>query len=164
VADLDRLLTRIDKRVAAAQTDLRVGGRAAEWDFKLNAPPDRAEAMEQLIKAGRDATRVATDLMRQAAPALADSYDRHFVGLASKAFDKWPVRTGYSKASIDVTLTQTSPTEVTGALRVRAPYAGYIRWRGSQRYGEVLRQLILEPSDAAVDAMLRDAADDLDLG
>ena len=164
MADLDRLLSRIDKRVAAAQTDLRVTGRAQEWDFKLGAPPSRAEAMDQLIKAGRDATRVATDLMRQAAPALAASYDKHFVGIASKAFDKWPVRTGYSKASIDVTLTQTSPTEVTGALRVRAPYAGYIRWNKSQRYGEVLRQLILEPSDAAIEAMLRDAADDLNLG
>lgn len=66
-------------------------------------------------------------MINDLAPMLMSAYDLHFSTFARRAYDRWPVDTGLSKAMLELRYeTYNDATELRAKLVSRAPYTPYI--------------------------------------
>lgn len=115
---------------------------------------------QALITVDPSHSLIVLDLIERIAPSLARAYERHMGDIAQAAFRDWPVRSGLSKSLLTLEYTTTGGgTRFVGRLRNRAPYAWFIRYTGSGRYGEVVEDLVFAPGLRAAGRILADAGD-----
>jgi hypothetical protein len=96
--------------------------------------------------------RRLADMMAIAAPGFAAALNKHFVPVAERAFDAWPVDSGLSKASLSLEYTFQGDDTMSATLRNTAPYAGFIN------RGEQAQQLIILPGEFAAIEMAEELA------
>ncbi len=92
---------------------------------------------------------IVLGLMARAAPAVAEAYNRHLVPAMRRAFDDWPVKSGFSKSllALEIGISGDGST-FTASMIARAPYSGFID------RGKVVRELIFKPGAEAAEAMV----------
>ena len=111
---------------------------------------------QSLVKVDTNVQRLALRWIEGVAPRTADVFNRYFVPIAAKAFDRWPVDTGLSKSLIGLAFSIGENNEsFTGTLTCKAPYAYFIN------RGRDVEDLIFQPGQAASEEMARALADDL---
>jgi len=115
---------------------------------------------DALVQVDPDLQMHVLGLIEQIAPVLGRAYDVHLGKLAQDAFRLWPVRSGLSKSLLSLEYTTShGGIRFIGRVRNRAPYAYFIRYSGSGRYGEVARDLVFDPGETAAIRILRDAGE-----
>lgn len=86
--------------------------------------------------------------MAKAAPAVATAINEEFLPVARRAFNEWPVRTGFSKSQLDLSVgVRGDGKAITVSLVNNAPYAGLIN------RGDTAEKLIFQAGEEAADRM-----------
>lgn len=101
------------------------------------------------------------DAIQMTAPAVTARIDEHLGALAQNAFDRWPVKTGFSKAMVFLEYKVPGPDKLVTSIGCGAWYAFYIKARKLNRK-QPWRELILKPVDQALLDVSKDIAVDLE--
>jgi hypothetical protein len=145
--------------IGAAIAAARTQGTVA--DLRLARPQSSpTEPADQLVRAGDTADKLVARLLANAGPAIGGAFERHLTALAVDAVAKWPVRTGTSRAGLNLRLTK-SGSDIVGVVSNDVPYARFIRFRGGQPYGTVALELLFKPAADLGARIAADAAPDL---
>ena len=117
----------------------KVGGKRAAWsivaietrwalraDHYLRRLPQVRAAVAFNSSAMNAAIR---ENLERVGPELAASFDEHLPAVADLAFKSWPVKSGYSKGSINLYYREDGDGKFAGGIAVTAPYATLIQGR-----------------------------------
>jgi len=127
----------------------------ARWALRANmARGGGSSAIDALVQVDPNFHRTIAALVERVAPTVAAAYNQHLGKVASKAFDKWPVKTGLSKSLLSLEY-EVAPdgSTLTGSLRSLAPYSLFID------RSRLARNLIWNAGDRAAAAMAETIAD-----
>lgn len=124
-------------------------------------------ARDEAITVDQRITEVLAGILRRAAPAIADAFDRHLVPVAERAFRNWPVDTGLSKSLLAYRYEPQSDGGIAAVYACDAHHARFIRFSKRRRKGEpnpapgrvVWTELVGKPvKRVALDKLRRDIA------
>jgi hypothetical protein len=121
------------------------------WTSRELAPPLHRPSADQLVTVDPDIVAMTTDLMRRAHPAMADAFTRRLVPIAQRAYDHWPVDTGFSRSRLSATW-EASDDALTFTLEAGADYSDDIH------DGAVVQELLVDPVQAAAPRIAADVA------
>lgn len=125
-------------RLRGKAEKLRIGDFFGRNDFaKL---PDSSQWYYQdpanqkgLVRMGPGLAKTLFDLVQTLDDNLTKAYDEHMGELALSAFDEWPVKSGLSKAMLELSYTSAGG-KFLGTINSRAPYTRYIKTRPVKLY------------------------------
>ena len=126
---------------------------------------------DELITVGEELTEITLDLLGQVAPAVAASFQRNLVPIATSALERWPVDTGLSRSLLSLVIKPEGDTRFVGVIGNSVPYLYYIHYawggtdkegkRGTPRGAYIWPLLVRMPFYRAVDVMAREIGDAL---
>jgi len=138
-----------------ASRDSFVGFSSAQVDVNASWENDGAELLrgvrttDTMINVDPGLRDTLLALMAKAAPAVATAINEDLVPVAQRAFDRWPVETGFSKSELGLELViRGDGKAITASLVNNAPYAEFIN------RGQTVEGLIFSAGEAAADRMV----------
>ncbi len=116
-------LTLTERRFSS---DRRQVSRRAS--FRSRVRVGRPRPGRGLIRVDPELNDLVRDFMEQAAPAVANAFNRHLVPFAERTFQAWPVKSGLSKSLLSLSFRPDAKNQAfAGEITNAAPYAGFIR-------------------------------------
>jgi hypothetical protein len=151
---LQRLVSAQEAFVARVTSSPAAVRKRAQWEQRgeryLRAYPTMPRG--SLVQVDPRLQAQVLGMIAEVFPAVADTFTKHLVPIAERAFNEWPVKTGLSKSLLALEFGVDNPTTFRASIVARAPYTYFIN------RGRTVRELVFDPGEAAADAMADELA------
>lgn len=116
------------KKTASARTDLNLQEKANRWAVKSEQYLRASPKVSGWVQFNSDQIRASLAAhIERLGPALAQAFDETLPFVAALAFQRWPVRSGFSKSTIQLYYFDRGGDDFGGGVAVTAPYALFIK-------------------------------------
>jgi len=115
-------------KTAGRRADFNLGEKAQRWAVKSEQYLRASPKVSGWVQFNQDQIRASlAQHIERLGPALAQAFDETLPVVAALAFQRWPVRSGFSKSTIQLYYFDRGGDDFGGGIAVTAPYTLYIK-------------------------------------